>query len=270
MSIYDKNLEALSYRYDNFIRGLNEGKDGSSEYFVDSSRSGAKTVYFEDSGGKRVYLHSSYDPLAEAVKRSELIYKPDIDIFVVVGFGLGYFVKALFDKLQDKRKIVLIETEKGIFNKALFYNDYSEIFLSDRFLFIPYEEGSFFEDKLIDFFYDLIPYDKDTINVEYVQSYKLNCHKVKFNKSIRCINSALRKIALSRRNIYAGIDNLRMNGLVKLNFRDYNICLKSLQGLAMQRKKLFDEEVVFLATYFLFSHYSYTETFLKGDINEAE
>jgi len=85
-----------------------------------------------------VLIHSSYDPIKEAevfIKSCETIIESQ-DILLVMGFGFGYHVDALVERLKkDPDKYVfVIEPDIGIFKKALQLRDITSII--DKVTFI--------------------------------------------------------------------------------------------------------------------------------------
>lgn len=71
-----------------------------------------------------VSIHSSYFPEKEA---SQLVttFQPQYNTIIILGFGLGYHVKALRSKFPDHR-IICIEVDKNQFLKSLDYIELSD------------------------------------------------------------------------------------------------------------------------------------------------
>jgi hypothetical protein len=103
-----------------------ELKVKSSELKAESSELKAKS-----SGASRgVYLHSRYRPVAEGRAWAEAVGCEDRHAVVVSGFGLGYHVKALWERLggaDGDAVIVVAEANLGVLKAALRCEDYSEM-----------------------------------------------------------------------------------------------------------------------------------------------
>jgi len=83
-----------------------------NEYKIVESRSGTPTLLCN---GK--YLHSKYDPVAEAHREIESIIISRPSAVVVLGIGLGYVIDALLDAPELKNtKILAVEADPELFN----------------------------------------------------------------------------------------------------------------------------------------------------------
>ncbi len=118
------------------------------------TRTGDMTLEIQ-TGERRVFLHSKYDPGKEAaqlVGRKAL--KPG-DMVLVLGFGLGYHVAEVLRVIGDNAKVVVIEPNKEIFREALKYID-MEQFLTESRLKIILEEDIAQLSKLFSHWMDLV------------------------------------------------------------------------------------------------------------------
>lgn len=111
------------------------------------ARRGPLTCRLPGDRGADVYLHSKYDPVREAGKwvegvlaQAEKQMAEDDDRFpmcyFVDGFGLGYHVQALFEKLQGDAFVVVSEGNLALLRTALEHFDYSEMLNSKRLVII--------------------------------------------------------------------------------------------------------------------------------------
>ena len=87
-------------------------------YAITSSDTGFLTIKTEDTGR---YLHSSYDPMHEAYLSIKAIYKPETEVFYILGCGLGYEVWQLFHQSDGAVKIFLYEEDSSILSYARLY-----------------------------------------------------------------------------------------------------------------------------------------------------
>ncbi len=121
------------------------------------TRSGALTCQLARSSGQSVYLHSRYDPEKEAARWADGVVKLAEEMaereagrvpmcYFVDGFGLGYHVKALLERLAEPAFVVVSEPNVALLRTALEHFDYSEMFASDRLIVITTaERGEIFK-----------------------------------------------------------------------------------------------------------------------------
>jgi len=118
---------------------------------LEPTRDGGLTCRLTGPQGEPVYLHSRYDPVREADRWAEGIEvqaqaqtNPQEDqppmCFFVDGFGLGYHVAALFERLTGEAFIVVSEPNLALLRTALEHFDYSEMFASNRLIIMTAAE----------------------------------------------------------------------------------------------------------------------------------
>ncbi len=103
---------------------------------VESTRSGELTARMDTPDGKSIYLHSRYDPQAEARSLIEGVEIDEKYCFVVRGFGLGYHIKALYARLRSDFIIVCCEPSIPLLATALAHIDVSDMLASGKLLFL--------------------------------------------------------------------------------------------------------------------------------------
>jgi hypothetical protein len=84
--------------------------------------------------GSAVYLYSKYRPQQDAQQWASAVQADDKYVVVVNGFGLGYHVKALFDRLPAEALIIVSEPNLGLLRTALACADYSAMLQTGRVL----------------------------------------------------------------------------------------------------------------------------------------
>ncbi len=80
--------------------------------------------------GKEKYLHSKYSPEEEAAKLADQVKIEASNYFVCFGFGFGYYIKAILERLNKTDVLIVVEPNADIFKYAFsnidlieFYND---------------------------------------------------------------------------------------------------------------------------------------------------
>ena len=117
--------------------------DDSEMIACEESRRGGPTCQLMGSAGELVYLHSRYDPEREAKKWCDGVEEQAREqedpengriamCYFVDGFGLGYHVKELFDRLHGEAFIVVSEQNVSLLRTAMETADFSEMLSSDR------------------------------------------------------------------------------------------------------------------------------------------
>jgi len=102
---------------------------------IEPSKSGPATACRMTTGGKRIYLHSRYQPLDEAARLIDTVGAAEHVAFYVLGFGMGYHVQNLFDRASSEAIICVFEPDLEILRAGLSHRDYSKLILSGRVWF---------------------------------------------------------------------------------------------------------------------------------------
>lgn len=137
MNIYEKNVEALKQYMgklyarieDEFIKFDNEKE---TEYEVLEARNGSMySQYVSD--GVCVRFNSNYNPEREAAGWiKQYTFNDFKSTIVMFGIAGGYFAKELLGIINESSNIILVEPEKDIFFKSLYYYDMTDLIKSDR------------------------------------------------------------------------------------------------------------------------------------------
>jgi len=115
---------------------------------VEKTKTGDYTLRRSMGDDRKIYLHSRYDPLAEAQKWAQQYYDEDKFFYIVEGFGLGYHVKALFEKLLGEVIFAVLEPDLHTLRQALTYVDLTQELQSRRLLFLTEPEKTSVHTKL--------------------------------------------------------------------------------------------------------------------------
>ncbi len=101
----------------------------SHKISVLATASGQPTLRFAN-----ILLHSSYDPEKEAHRFADKLQAEAC--VCLYGFGLGYHLKAILDKIGPKGYLLVIELNPDILTAALKLRDHTKIFEDNRFRLI--------------------------------------------------------------------------------------------------------------------------------------
>ncbi len=103
---------------------------------LEATRCGTWTVRRAGPNGTAMYLHSRHDPVAEARHWADAVDIDDNFCFVVAGFGLGYHLRTLFERLKGDSFIICTEPDLRLVASALTCVDLSEMLASKRFILL--------------------------------------------------------------------------------------------------------------------------------------
>ncbi|MBO8159606.1 6-hydroxymethylpterin diphosphokinase MptE-like protein [Thermosyntropha sp.] len=101
---------------------------------VEPSRAGIPTLKFIE-GSQQFYIHSRYNPEAEAEKWAVSFYEEGKKLFILIGIGLGYQAKALLSKMKENERLLLVEPVKEIFDMAVQDGNINQILKDERVIF---------------------------------------------------------------------------------------------------------------------------------------
>ncbi len=142
--------------------------DNIEPYSLEQTKNGYYTIQIEN-----IYIHSKYDPIKEADRLFEIFQDSlgEIDILIINGAGLGYFLIKCLSFLKELKKrpvIIYIEQDIRIFRSLLSVFDLSEHIKDEKFkIFINPEK------ELVGSFVQSVP----TKNIKYYNhrsTYQLN------------------------------------------------------------------------------------------------
>ncbi|HEY8666503.1 MAG TPA: 6-hydroxymethylpterin diphosphokinase MptE-like protein [Tepidisphaeraceae bacterium] len=135
---YVANLAALWGSDPELARQIEEleGQELQGGYAVEPSKAGPPTVAVSNDDGKAVYLHSRYQPLDEARRLVENLATDEQVAFFIHGFGLGYHVEMLFERVSEEALLCVIEPDLKLLRTALWQRDFSKLLASGRVVFL--------------------------------------------------------------------------------------------------------------------------------------
>ena len=143
---YVANMRALWQHFPDIAHRIDQ-IDELDLIDCEPSRQGPMTCKVLGAKEQAVYLHSRYDPLREADQwaagaeaagaAQESVNSGQIPMcYVVDGFGLGYHVRALWQRLAGEAFMVVCEENLPLLRTALEWVDYSEMLASEQVLFL--------------------------------------------------------------------------------------------------------------------------------------
>jgi hypothetical protein len=129
-----RNLAAL-WALDAGLAARVEALHPREPYAVVPSKAGPPTAAVALPDGRSLYLHSRYDPAAEAERLVQGVDVADRLVFHVFGFGLGYHVDALRARASGEAIVCVYEPDLLVLRTALACRDLTALLESRRVMF---------------------------------------------------------------------------------------------------------------------------------------
>lgn len=115
---------------------------------VERTKNGRATATALTPDGRRIYLHSRYDPVTEAQRFVSGLELDGTFCFVVGGFGLGYHVRELFDRLKGDAFVLVTESNLALIKTALETVELEAMVGSDRCVILTDTNPAVLHEKL--------------------------------------------------------------------------------------------------------------------------
>ncbi|MDY6933469.1 MAG: 6-hydroxymethylpterin diphosphokinase MptE-like protein [Spirochaetota bacterium] len=141
ISLYDANLSIIRETSPHLHTEIINSRDSCQVNVVDS-RDGNKVPELA-LDGRRVFIHSKFDPIKEAKRLVAEIDVDRFDLFIVFGFGFAYQIEELLQLINDDALILVIEKDLWMIRAALRHRDLTAILRDNRLKFLvdPDEEA---------------------------------------------------------------------------------------------------------------------------------
>jgi hypothetical protein len=130
MNQYEANLLTLTALDAELAAAVSRAQMSSRARILPAA-SGAATAEIRSTNGV-ILLHSRHDPVEEAQAFARTADTGKITTYIVLGFGLGYHIKALLAAARKESLIIVIEKDVALFRAAMESVDLREVFASRR------------------------------------------------------------------------------------------------------------------------------------------
>ncbi|KXG76343.1 motility associated factor glycosyltransferase family protein [Thermotalea metallivorans] len=219
--IQKNNLEVLKNAYPHVYEKLiNMDSSYDGDYMVVNGPNTSPTLKIIHNQ-EQFFLHSKYDPMAEARKFVEEYHDHAIDSYIIYGFGFAYHIREMMEKNKDAQ-IFVLETNKKIFKAAMENIDLRDILTCPNVKI-------YLEDNLPDFADRL----KQLLSID---SKKLIIHSPSLKampNELREIKYLLENYKIHENTIKRFGDQLAQNFAINIQYYDKNvdILFKKFQGI---------------------------------------
>jgi hypothetical protein len=120
---FDRNIEIAQSRFPETQELKNEISEAIS---IEETRTGSQTLRYN-----RLLIHSAYDPQKEAATFSQKTQEGN-NVFLY-GFGLGYHIKAILERIGPKGSLLVIDLNSEIISASFCAIDHTQILKDPRF-----------------------------------------------------------------------------------------------------------------------------------------
>lgn len=127
---YAKNVALISRKLN---PGIFDSGSGDKTFEIIGGDGAPYTARVKSDEGNQIYLHSRYDPVQEAKTFIDAQNFTDHDAVICFGFGLGYHVEYLAEKLPSHIWLSFVESDLALFREALRLRDFTKLFSRLRF-----------------------------------------------------------------------------------------------------------------------------------------
>jgi hypothetical protein len=118
------------------------------KYSVEQSKDGKATLSAINNEGKKIYLHSRYNPLKEAENLKDKFIPDKFNMVIILGSGLGYHLLALKEIIDKYYKIIIVDIIKDIEKEIAKNPDTGFLAKSSRIKFLTGAHTNEIEDFL--------------------------------------------------------------------------------------------------------------------------
>jgi hypothetical protein len=126
LEILTKNLAHLIKKDPALAEAVNSIRS-PGRYVVATSKKGPPSLSLTLPDGKKITLHSTYDPVKEAGKFIDLCVIDNYSNFIVLGLGMGYHIQELVSRVPRSSKIIIFEKEMEVFFCCLANIDFTSV-----------------------------------------------------------------------------------------------------------------------------------------------
>lgn len=197
MSVYTENIELLKAKNSQLAEKI-ENLKIDKLFNVFPSKAGLPTIEITKEN-RAVLLHSSYNPQKEASSTIEEYNLDNALLIVVYGFGLGYYIREIINKVESKVYIWIFEADLQLLKIALQNINLSEILKRERLYIIDarevYEKKETFLLEIRNLFFPSFPKSHNVIFVPHPVLHAYH-HEV-YNYITERIKDAVTAIATS-------------------------------------------------------------------------
>ena len=223
----EKNLAAIAKKHPHFPALIRQSAQGLAFEVIDT-KNHSKTIKIAD-GEQFFLIHSKYNPEKEAERLLKNLDLSGVNSIIAIGFGLGYHLLQLFDRIKKMGiKLFIIVTKPELFKESLKYNDFTHLISAETvYLYLQNEIN---RNELRDFIISRVDQIYENIRIFLLPAFKrydtLNCKLI-----LTEINRIVKVIKLNRTTILDRGYTWEENALMNLSLFLKNRGIQPLKGM---------------------------------------
>ncbi len=223
----EKNLAAIAKKHPNYPALIRQSAQGLAFEVIDT-KNHSKTIKIAD-GEQFFLIHSKYNPEKEAERLLKDLDLSGVNSIVVIGFGLGYHLLQLFDRIKKTGiKLFIIVTKPELLKESLKYNDFTDLISAETvYLYLQNEIN---RNELRNFIVSRVDQIYENIRICLLPAFKrydsLNCKLI-----LTEINYIVKMIKLNRTTILERCYTWEENVLMNLSLFLKNRGIQPLKGM---------------------------------------
>ncbi|MBW2020270.1 MAG: motility associated factor glycosyltransferase family protein [Deltaproteobacteria bacterium] len=155
MNYFEKNIGILKEKDLAIAKRVLATEDNPALSII-YTKGGFPTLMVTDNKGEKKFIHNPIDPVGEAKRLLNGATFRGEDGTVLFGFGMGYLVREILNKMEPEHILLVVEPRLDIFRTAIKNIDLSSIFSDDRFkiftgedLFSLFDTLQFYQFKIL-------------------------------------------------------------------------------------------------------------------------
>ncbi len=145
--MYVRNMTALFRADGRLAQRIDECFDDGS-VVVEPSKRGGMTASVIGPTGRRLYVNSRVAPEKEAERFASTVEVGETFCFVVSGFGLGYHIRKLYDRLKGDAFLIVTESNLQLLRAAMETVDLTDIFNAGKCIILTNDEKGEIQHRL--------------------------------------------------------------------------------------------------------------------------
>jgi len=170
-------------------------------------------------------LHSLYRPSEEAKKYIENYQLDNKKLILLLGFGLGYYVEHIIDKIENDCKLFIIIDNIELLKKSFEYIDYSEILLNENIYFYHTSEFNEYNHSIESLFKIGIAPETEIIlhKIDYDE------YELKYIKFIEILKNEMSNILMNTSTIFEFSKMWHRNSFINMPYFSSSIGINNLK-----------------------------------------
>ncbi|MCP4131399.1 MAG: motility associated factor glycosyltransferase family protein [bacterium] len=131
-SIQKNNRELLLEKHPLLHRALTDCNADNFIQAIESKKGDFVPQVTLDGEGKKIFIHSKFDPFKEAARFVSEVDPEQHDLYIVLGFGFAYHIEELLKKIGPGSILLAIEKFPAMVKEALAHRDLRTILADER------------------------------------------------------------------------------------------------------------------------------------------